>query len=83
MSPGTAFSAIDTPTAHETEESPAKRNLKRRAYKDGPIVEPGFGLGWFQPAIFCLLAVFVIIVFVLTTIFPGTTILVSYQFINI
>ena len=86
MSPGTAFSAINTPTAlHETEESPAKRNhLKRGAYKEGPIVEPWFGLGWFELATDWLLLVLPIITVVIL-IFSGTTMLVMLvsQYINI
>ena len=83
MSPGTAFSAINTPTAlHETEESPAKRNhVKRGAYKEGPTVGPWFGLGWFHLTIVLILVLPIIIVVIL--IFPGTTMLVSYQYITI
>lgn len=77
MSPGTAFSTINTPTAlHETEESPAKRNHRKRgAYKEGPIVGPWFELGWFHLAIVLILVLPTIIVVIL--IFPGTTMLVS------
>lgn len=83
MSPGTAFAAINTPTVlREAEEFPAKRNLKRRAYKEGPIVEPWFGPGWFEEAFFWLLPVLLIIIIVIL-IFSGTTMLVSYQYINI
>ena len=86
MSPGAAFSAINTPTAlHETEESPAKRNhLKRGACKEGPIVEPWFGLGWFELATDWLLLVLPIITAVIL-IFSGTTMLVMLvsQYINI
>ena len=77
MSPGTAFSAINTPTAlHETEEPPAKRNhVKRGAYKEGPTVGPWFGLGWFHLTIVLILVLPIVMVVIL--IFPGTTMLVS------
>lgn len=82
MFSGTAFSAINTPTAlHETEESPAKRNhLKKGAYQETPIVkQQWFGLR----QLLAVMLTIIVVVFILLGTTTPETLLVSYQFIDI